>query len=390
MYMTIDARRDHSFRVPRPDLTVTLGTPNACGSCHENRPATWAAQQVRQWFGDRRTSRPHYAEALAAGRSAAADAEPRLLATIDDPEVPPIAKATAVSLLRRWIDPRSGPVLQRAAASSEALVRMAAVDVLTEVPEQERLPVLTPLLADSVRAVRMQAARALATVPAESLADVHRARLKQALAEWEAAQRFNADGAGARVSLGALYAARGETDRARAEYEAALRLEPYFAPASINLADLYRTLERDDEGERVLREALARTPEIAALHRTLGLLLVRRKNLPAALNELHRAAELAPDDVDEQYTYAVALYSAGHPDAGIALLDRTHRAHPGDRTLLTALLSFVRERGDLRRAETFAERLVALSPDDPRAGTLLAEIRQSRRSAGTPAPHPVR
>ncbi len=32
--MDVDPRRDHSLRVPRPDLSVSLGTPNACSSCH--------------------------------------------------------------------------------------------------------------------------------------------------------------------------------------------------------------------------------------------------------------------------------------------------------------------------------------------------------------------
>ncbi|MGD9290577.1 MAG: multiheme c-type cytochrome, partial [Desulfobacterales bacterium] len=33
-YMVIDYRADHSFRIPRPDLSVELGTPNACNRCH--------------------------------------------------------------------------------------------------------------------------------------------------------------------------------------------------------------------------------------------------------------------------------------------------------------------------------------------------------------------
>src|SRR5262249_6680361 len=33
-YMVIDVRRDHSFRVPRPDLSLKYGTPNACNQCH--------------------------------------------------------------------------------------------------------------------------------------------------------------------------------------------------------------------------------------------------------------------------------------------------------------------------------------------------------------------
>ena len=33
-YMEVDPRRDHSLRVPRPDLSVELQTPNACTRCH--------------------------------------------------------------------------------------------------------------------------------------------------------------------------------------------------------------------------------------------------------------------------------------------------------------------------------------------------------------------
>lgn len=33
-YMDVDPRRDHSLRVPRPDLSVKFGTPNACTGCH--------------------------------------------------------------------------------------------------------------------------------------------------------------------------------------------------------------------------------------------------------------------------------------------------------------------------------------------------------------------
>src|SRR5262249_20419326 len=36
-YMGIDQRRDHSFRIPRPDLTVSIGVPNTCNQCHSDR-----------------------------------------------------------------------------------------------------------------------------------------------------------------------------------------------------------------------------------------------------------------------------------------------------------------------------------------------------------------
>src|SRR5262249_15922405 len=161
----------------------------------------------------------------------------------------------------------------------------------------------------------------------------------------------------AHVNLGSLYAERGELDRAREEYEKARRLEPYFAPAAANLADLYHAAGLDDAGERVLREALALMPQVPALHEALGLLLGRRHDLSGALAELDSAATLAPTDIDAQYTLAVALYSAGRQDEAIELLDRTRRAHPGDRAVLAALASYVRQRGELARVEDLASRL---------------------------------
>ena len=67
-YMVVDPRHDHSFRVPRPDLSVTLGVPNACTRCHADRPAAWAAKQVEAWYGRAPRGYQRYAEAFGGGR----------------------------------------------------------------------------------------------------------------------------------------------------------------------------------------------------------------------------------------------------------------------------------------------------------------------------------
>ena len=82
-------------------------------------------------------------------------------------------------------------------------------------------------------------------------------------------------------------------------------------PAAVNLADLYRATGREGEGERVLREALGRDPRSAAAHHALGLLLVRRKQMPEALVELETAARLAPESARYGYVYAVGLHGTG-------------------------------------------------------------------------------
>jgi Flp pilus assembly protein TadD len=57
------------------------------------------------------------------------------------------------------------------------------------------------------------------------------------------------------------------------------------------------------------------------------------------------------------YVYAVALHSTGKPDAAIARLKKTLLAHPHDREILQALVSFHQERGENAAAKKYADRL---------------------------------
>jgi Flp pilus assembly protein TadD len=278
-YMGVDPRRDHSLRVPRPDLTVKIGSPNACNNCHSDRPAKWAAAAVERWYGPRE---PHWGEALHAGQ---------LTAVATDPEVPGIARATALSRLR------SGPenVIESGLRDPDPLVRLGGILATESLEPEARLRLASPLLSDPVRGVRIEAARILAGSAAPNLAP--------ALGEYRSAQEANADRPEALLNLGWLAALRNDLAGAEASYRNALRLDPGFAPAYVNLADLYRLQGRDAEGETLLRRA----PDDASVHHALGLLLVRLGRLDEALPELARAVELAPGEARYAYVYEVAL-----------------------------------------------------------------------------------
>src|SRR5215831_6237040 len=73
-YMVIDPRPDHSFRIPRPDLTIKIGTPNACNGCHDKRTPQWAADTVAQWYGPGRRQEAHYGQVFAEARMGRASA----------------------------------------------------------------------------------------------------------------------------------------------------------------------------------------------------------------------------------------------------------------------------------------------------------------------------
>ncbi len=304
-YMQVDARRDHSLRVPRPDLSLKLGTPNACNGCHRGGGARWAAADSKRLCVDSRAHGSHYGEALHAGRSGAPDAAQRLARLALDLQAPGIARATALALLGERTDGATREALRRSTTDPDALLRLGAAAALEGLPSPERASVGVPLLRDTTLAVRLEAARLLA--PARGvLDDAGRAALDAALDEYRAAQQVSAERPEAHMNLGLLEVQRGDLARAAAEYRHALRLSPSFAPAAINLADVLRLSGRDAEGEAVLRDALTRTPREASLHHALGLRLVRAARLDEALAALGRASRLAPDVPRYAQVYAVA------------------------------------------------------------------------------------
>jgi Flp pilus assembly protein TadD len=332
-YMGVDARRDHSFRIPRPDLSVKLGTPNACTNCHAKQPARWAAEQVRRWYGHDPKGYQDYAETLHAARTGAADAGFRLMGLLRDERQPAIARATAAAELGRRLTPESFPELAEALGDAEPLVRAGALEALDPLPPEQRWQAAHALLRDPVRVVRALAAETLAGTSAEQIPPDEQANFRKASDEYLASLRLNADEPGAQVNLGNFHAIQGDTEAAEQAYREALALAPGWVPAYVNLSDLYRQTGREAEGEQLLREGLALQPKAAALHHSLGLLQVRQKNLPAALASLKRTVELAPDDARFAYIYAVALDSAGRHREAQAAVKAGLKHAPGDPSL---------------------------------------------------------
>jgi predicted CXXCH cytochrome family protein len=379
-YMVVDIRHDHSFRIPRPDLSVKLGTPNACNDCHRDQAATWAAAAIETWHGPVRKGFQRYAEAFHAARTDHADAAALLAVVAADQNTPGIARATALSELGAHPSSSIIPLARRAFADPDPMVRIGALDMLGNLPASQVWPLASPLLTDSSRGVRMRAASLLAAVPTASQPPADRPRFESAAAEFIAAQRLNADRPEARSALGRFYAQRGLPVDAEAQYKAALRLSPQYVPAAINLADLYRQLGRDPEGEGVLRAAVAGSPRDAGLHHSLGLALTRLKRPAEALSELQRAAELEPERARYAYVYAVGLHSAGRAGEAMTVLKDILARHPGDRETLLALISFSRDAGDISAALEYAERLAGMTPGDRDVTALIENLRRQNKA----------
>jgi tetratricopeptide (TPR) repeat protein len=373
-YMVVDPRHDHSMRVPRPDLSVSLGVPNACNVCHVGQEPEWAAQAVFEWLGRAPGGFQTFAADFDAWDRYLPDARTRLLRLLEDPAQPAIVRASALSRMARDPQPPIVDAAARALDDVDELVRRAAIDVLALTEPVVRARHLPRMTRDPVRAVRITAARALATI---DVSVEFREAVASALEEYVASQTYNLDRPEAHMNLGALYQELGQLDRAEAAYRAALDRYPAGVQARINLADLSRLRQDEAQAQQILREALKADPRAAATHYALGLSYVRSQQPRRALEHLGTAAKLAADEPRYTYVYAVALHSYGDSRRGIDMLEQAHRNFPGEREILQALAGMLADGGEVERARRYAALLVELTPEDPQA-------QQLQRSLATP------
>jgi predicted CXXCH cytochrome family protein len=363
-FMGVDARRDHSLRVPRPDQSVSLGVPNPCNACHSDRPASWAARTLQNWYGHTPAGHQQFALALAQPSNATPVASQLLSALISDRTQPAIARASA---LARLVPPLARPLwepIHDALSDPSPLVRRSAARFMTSVEPRLRSALLAPLLLDPVRAVRLETAAALADITPGQIEPARRGALQAAFAEYTAAQMLNGDRPEGQLSLALLYTGQQQFDRAEQALKRALTLDPAFAPAAVNLADLYRAQGRDQEAELMLRNTLdvgrPLRQEPSLLH-ALGLTLVRQRRLSEATSLLGEAARSAPHNARYDYVYAAALGGLGNRNDAVRVLEGTLERHPYDRDALSAMIAFQRQAGQSSAALVYQARLSALA-----------------------------
>jgi len=372
-YMGIDWRADHSFRVPRPDLSAEIGTPNACtqSGCHDNKPLQWSLDAYYKWYGEAR--KPHFGTAFAAARRGDPASGPELVRLAGSELQPPIVRATALELLTRTPDPVGMAALQEALGSEEPLLRRTAATYwrLRSVQDIERI---APLLSDPVKAVRMAAVVQLAQAPRDRLKSYQQQAFDAALAEYRESMTYELDFTSSSYNLGNLESALGNPAAAERHYRAALRIDGLFSPAKSNLAVLLSGQQRHREAETLLREVVRDYPEDARAMHSLGLLLVEMGSPEEAVDWLARSAELRPGDARARYNLGLLLQQMGNLDEAERALRRALELEPEQLDYLHAYADHLFRRGRRAEALSLAERLIKLYPEQPIGHQMKAAI----------------
>ncbi|REL34333.1 ammonia-forming cytochrome c nitrite reductase subunit c552 [Thalassotalea euphylliae] len=317
-YMGVDARRDHSFKVPNPKLAKQFDTPLACLTCHPKQNADWAQMNIASWQADsvkssQQAAKHQLAFDYASFIAGKASHPERLARMLDDPQLPDIQKASLLAQVPYLTQSLPGNWLARYLQYESPLIRMAAANLgsLLSSPDKQRY--MLPMLADQFKAVRIAALSSLLGTHIPAAFAKQYAQVFNELSTAQAQVAWRGEG---RVNIAQRQLAVGQTEQAINQLTQAIAIDPYFEASYINLADIYRNITKVNEEVETYQQGLAVLPKSATLHYAMALSWVRQQQYRQALTSLAQATQLAPNEDQYHYTYALALEKvAGRPEA---------------------------------------------------------------------------
>jgi predicted CXXCH cytochrome family protein len=313
IYMGVDARRDHSFKIPRPDLSDEFALPNACIGCHEDESNQWAANAIESWHGKPDALESTRNNLLKLRHGQRLSLQDHLMIAYDT-NIDAISRASAIQMLAQSTNELLPTHLVAFVADKEDLIRLAAARVANLVPAQQRVKLLLPLLKDKRKAIRTEAATHLISL---EIAQADIALFKTAFEELLEATATSSWRGEGRVNLANIWLQSAEPDKAENILQGANKYDPFFAPAYVNLADMYRAMAREDAVAQVLTRGIQNLPESADITYSYGLHKVRQNELARAVKLFAKSIELDPSNSIMAYTYVLAIDGLGQTDKAL-------------------------------------------------------------------------
>jgi Tfp pilus assembly protein PilF len=375
-YMGIDFRNDHSFRIPRPDLSMEQDTPNACKACHWDKPHQWSADYYTKWYGIKK--KPHYGTVFTAGRKRLPKIQRDLIRLAEDQLSPAVVRATALTLLSHYPGDMNFKTFEKALVDPDSLVRHTAVRQMPVVDQKTIVRLFVPMLYDPAKAVRIQAAMNLTAIPPKQLTARQRELFEAVLTEYQLSLEYVGDFPQGRFNLGNMYVNLGQPEKAETNYKAAIEIDNLFYPAKVNLAMHYNRTGRNDDAEKFLREVISEHPELYEASYSLGLLLVEQKKPNDAVRYLRKAAEGMPTRARVHYNLGLLLQQLKRLDEAERYLLRALQIEPDSMDYLFAVADHYIKRRKLAEAKRVAELMISKHPSNDLGRRLLRVIEQMR------------
>jgi len=371
-FMGNDHRRDHSFRIPRPDQSIVFQTPNSCTNCHKNQTNTWAANAIKKWYGPTRAY--HFSDDLLPGSQLTDKSEKHLVKLLGDTLQPEIARATAVYYLAAIQTQKSGDALVRALQDKKALVRYHAVRALQNFPPQIWVQAAHPNLKDKVRAVRIATADLYHNLPPEAIPAEARSAYAAADVENKKYLQYQADFSVGNVMLADYEMKEADHVNAIVHYLRGLKKDSLMNYARLNLSAAYNSVGKNEDALKALKDAATIDPQNDRIFYNLGLLYYEMKNVTQAAQSFQQAVRLGSMNTSLYYNYGLLLQQQGKLKEAEQTLLKGYAMNPQAINVNYALAFLYANQNNLTKARVHAGVLRKLDSGNPEYQALFRRL----------------
>ncbi len=323
---------DHSMRPPMPNLSIAVGSRNACIICHTDQSNEWALEHVRDWHPDFDKHTEHEmrrALLVQALRDQQWEHIPPGLEYIADPASDPLFVTSVIRLLPPSGNPRQHAILRRLATDAEhPLVRSAAAAALDGDNNPGDRRALFAALSDTTRLVRVRAAERLAALSETEIPEKDRDAFRAAIKEMWEANNLRLDHWGSHFNAANILMRQDRYQEAAAKYDRAHELRDDIAPPLVNGAMALANLNDLDAAEYRLLTATKLPEPSPEAHFSLGLLYAEKGRMDLAETHLRKTLELQPENAQAAYNLAVLVAGKGNHSETFRLLKSAIKADP--------------------------------------------------------------
>lgn len=361
-YMGVDFRRDHSFRIPRPDLSLKFNTPNACTGCHDEKDDEWAWAEFKKQYGV--PDYIHFSEKLAPGITLQPNADVGLIELMNDTLQPAIARASAARALSNYNSQNHIEAFLKLLNDESPLVRGVTIDVLGEINTPDYLNYFLPLLEDGKRSVRIKAFFALAAMDETQIPEHLKAPYKKVEKEFFIHIKSNLDFTGTNIKLANYNLKKGNIQKAIEGYEKALKIDNLNNQVRLNLANLYYTNAEFDKAEIAFNTVIEQEPKFGPAYYSLALLFAELNQTEKALVNMQMAYELMPDNIRVYYNLSLLYNKLNSPIQAENILIKGLELESTNESLLYTLAYLYANNNKKEEAKNIVVKLIELYPEN--------------------------
>lgn len=367
IYMGNDFRRDHSFRIPRPDQSVKYDTPNACNTCHTDKSKEWARDFIIEKYGPERAD--HFSDHMLEGFF---EDHRQFKVVLENEAYPEIIRASALNQYS------NGPLSsQEIAALSiyldnpSVLIRNQAVLLFESTKNANVKSKIAPLLKDSVRLVRISAA---SYFNKNFVDETDVPNFKEANKEYLNSMDVNADFASGQHSRALYFQEKGNIEAAIEAYKKAIKIDNRFNRSRINLALIYYQQGLTKESEALYLKVIEQEPEFSYTFYMLGLLYNELGDLEKSMDYLKLASEKEPFNPNAYYNYIVMLQQKGNNKEAVKVSNKALEINPDNERILYVKLVSLLNMNNRQEAYTTCTQLIQLNPNNENYKQIMASI----------------